>query len=554
MSIKTWFESSCISFFLLAGSQFLLQNPPTTMKLRLRSLETKETQRIEIPNPSSLPRLKELISQSLPSLSPPSSIHLSLNRTTELVSSSPDESIQSLGVTSGDLIYFTTNPNGFSRNPQTLTPNSKEEGTRISQSVNLQLDTQEGKTLGLDTKKEETLNLDTQVGETLELDTLKGEISNSDTHVGKTLELEAQRGETSDMIEDNPEPMEIDSVGKSFSVPGFLRRVFFEELAADGGRNHKLLVIAIHAVLLESGLVGFDPSSKTTGYRFHIPGEWPSGSLRMSLCYTLPEIISHVGDDIGKIHYAILKLNNIGKFFDVYGSLPNGTGAHWVRVDEDRLVPFLNVVWANCGSIDETLVEDGYSGTSPEREVFEFWRRVKDRLALPLLIDLCEKASLELPPCFMRLPTDLKLKILESLPGIDIAKVGSLCSELRYLTASEDLWKRKYEEEQFGNAERSEGVKKWKERFKISWGIRKRMKTACARVPSRPFYQQERRQFFPPRVPGGRNFFPPRLPTIIGDPDILPRPFGSDFLARRGQQGGAFPRHRNTMPHCNLED
>ncbi|XLR69845.1 hypothetical protein HN51_016966 [Arachis hypogaea] len=36
-----------------------------------------------------------------------------------------------------------------------------------------------------------------------------------------------------------------------------------------------------------------------------------------------------------------------------------------------------------------------------QSEIFELWKMVKDRLALPLLIDPCDKAGLDPPPCFM---------------------------------------------------------------------------------------------------------------------------------------------------------
>ncbi|KAM3397745.1 hypothetical protein P3S68_001258 [Capsicum galapagoense] len=70
-----------------------------------------------------------------------------------------------------------------------------------------------------------------------------------------------------------------------------------------------------------------------------------------------------------------------------------------------RSILFLNVVWANCGLNEEV---DGAFG---ERVVFVFSRNIKDGFLLPLLIDLCKKSVLVLPPCFTRLPTDLKLKI-----------------------------------------------------------------------------------------------------------------------------------------------
>ncbi|KAK8512958.1 hypothetical protein V6N13_090297 [Hibiscus sabdariffa] len=70
--------------------------------------------------------------------------------------------------------------------------------------------------------------------------------------------------------------------------------------------------------------------------------------------------------------------------------------------------------------------KDGSFNSYPENEVFEFWKIVKDRL-----IDLCYKTGLPLPACLIRLRTELKLKILELLPGVDIARMECVCSEMR---------------------------------------------------------------------------------------------------------------------------
>ncbi|KAH6793409.1 hypothetical protein C2S52_003886 [Perilla frutescens var. hirtella] len=183
------------------------------------------------------------------------------------------------------------------------------------------------------------------------------------------------------------------------------------------------------------------------------------------LFYTLPE---------SAMKSVVLKFQSLRKFINVYGTLGNGSvkrGTHCVQLNEDELVPFLNVVWANCGVMENVSGGDGESlSTSPEKEVFKFWRVVKDNLALPLLIDFCEVAGLELPSCFMRLPPKLKLKILESLPGVDVAKVSCVCSELRYLASSDDLWKVKFGEE--FSKERKEGQVSWKKAFSMAWSWR----------------------------------------------------------------------------------
>lgn len=473
------------------------------MKLRLRSYETKETQKIEIPNPCSLTQLREVVSQKLSSTSSCTSttIHLSLNRTDELTTASPEESIQSIGITSGDLIYFTTNPNGFSTAPQlpSVTPSAPTPQNHQTPIPN-------------SSKQDETLKVSSEKAETV----VDSSNSNSE-EIAESMEIDDDETSVTD-------------AGKSFSVPGFLRKVFTDELGDDEGFSHKLLGIAIRAVLLESGFVEIDPATRLLKHNnFDIQGNW----YLASFYYTLPNIITG-----GNIETVKIKFQSLGKYCKVYGSLVNGSGVHSVLLDEDRLVPFLNVVWANCGQVVATMEENNkVSNVEPEKEVFEFWRKMKDGLVFPLLIDLCEKAGLELPPCFMQLPTELKLKILELVSGVDIAKVSCVCSELRYLASSDDLWKQKYIE-QFGNGGRSDGGKTYKERFAKTWESLKRRKTVGRSAIS----IMRRRN---PYSPVGMGF--PRI--IGGDYDLLPN------LGPRGPlglPGGGGPRLRNVIPDCNL--
>ncbi|XP_071712173.1 uncharacterized protein [Rutidosis leptorrhynchoides] len=85
------------------------------MKLQLRSFKTKKTLIVKIPNPCTLQHLKKLVSQKLPSTSNSlaANLHLSLNQKDELTTTSPKDSVQSIGITSDDVVYFTTHPNGF---------------------------------------------------------------------------------------------------------------------------------------------------------------------------------------------------------------------------------------------------------------------------------------------------------------------------------------------------------------------------------------------------------------------------------------------------------
>lgn len=580
--------------------------------------------------------------QALSSSSSSNSLHISLNRKDELQSS--EDTLQSIGITSGDLIFFTFNSNEFSISSETHIPKLNKLDTQIVQESEIvkKLDTQVGqeceKVKNMDTQivqkvgkmgtqivqeAELVKNMDTQIVQEAELvknmdtqvvqasemvgkgDTQMDEeaelVKKLDTQVVQESEVVKKMNEEAEMVKKmdtqmdeeaetvkkmdtqmdeeaekvkkmdtqmdeeaegvkKSEPhevktrnlvpqgeeefmeVEVDDNGdysdvnftKSFSVPGFLRKVFTEELNDDGGRDHKLLVVAVHAVFVESGFVLLDPLTFTEVSGCQFLKCWPSGASRMTLFYTLPEVIDHVKrGDCNVIQTVELKFQSLGKFFIAHGSLSGGVSVSTRRVtlNEDQLVPFLNVVWANCGLNEEV---DGAFG---EKEVFLFWRNVKDGLVLPLLIDLCEKSGLVLPPCFTRLPTDLKLKILESLPGVEIVKVSCLSSELRYLGSSDDLWKKKYVE-QFGDGGISGEGGHWKEKFVKSWESRKRRRVISSR----------RVAVDPLRFLGGRHPFPvPWMPHIIGgDYDLFPPPFDNT-----GNPLGRAPPSRLLHPWSN---
>ncbi|XP_059446341.1 F-box protein SKIP22-like [Corylus avellana] len=222
------------------------------------------------------------------------------------------------------------------------------------------------------------------------------------------------------------------SMVKKFSERRFLRRVLGEEMGDYGG-DHKLLVMAVNAVLWESGFVGFD---SVTGMRvdpFHIADEWPSNAFLESLWYTLPDLLRHGYCNSGNmVESVVLKFQSLGNLVIIYGYLAKaGSMLYEVYLNENRFVPAISLAYS-----DE---ENAY----PESEIIEFWKMVKDGLVLPLLIDLCEKANLPPPLCFMRLTGELKLKILKSLHCVDLARVGCVCSELRRLCSDNELWKRK---------------------------------------------------------------------------------------------------------------
>ncbi|XP_073156259.1 F-box protein SKIP22-like [Henckelia pumila] len=498
------------------------------MKLRLRSIESKETLKIEAPNPCTLPQLKQILSQNLPNFPSPASIRLSLNRKDELRSASPgvEDSLQLLGVTAGDLIFFTLDPDLVHSYPPVL---EQEVGN-------------DSKSEDIHPSRESEASQDLNSGDSLS----EPKISEFDGLKRKTLDTATQFEESTEFMElddgcddhyNDSDGISADVVDKSFSVPGYLRKVFMDELNGDCGPDHKLAVVAIHAVFSESGFVGFDPNLKKQIDGFQFKNDWPSGGFMPSVSYTLPDIVGH-GDGIDSI---VLKFQSLGKYMTVYGSLGNesrGHRTHFLRFNEDQLVPLLNVAWANCGVTESVEGFDGgVSSASPEKELFKFWRDVKDNLALPLLISLCEKTGLELPPCFIRLPTDLKMKILELLPGVDVAKISCVCSELQYVASSDDLWKLKFNE-QFQN-ERTEGYASWKKAFAVAWEREKSRKVLERRIGALP---RRTRPLNP--------FFAPQVPRVIGGPHDIWPVLGRDTRTRLHVPIN--PRIRNFSPHCRL--
>ncbi|XP_061993635.1 F-box protein SKIP22-like [Rosa rugosa] len=278
-----------------------------------------------------------------------------------------------------------------------------------------------------------------------------------------------------------------------YSPSLLLRRVLTEELAAqDLHRNHKnnkLLVAAVHAVLLDSGFVRFSSGTSVLDALLEL-GFTEFGSVSgMSHSYTLPEILIEQDNcdcsSNRKMEGIVLKFENLGNFSSdqkrtkhvaprmvkVSGSLIN-SGSRFgqkhkkvcLELDENKFAPAIEFFWGN--NTRNTVNDLGFR----ERQVCEFWKIVKDEIALPLLIDLCAEAGLPAPLCLMSLPPELKMKILEAMPGADLAKVGGVCKELRDLANDNELWKHKLAQEFSGTRE---VVELWKVTFHRQWETKK---------------------------------------------------------------------------------
>ncbi|EFJ13874.1 hypothetical protein SELMODRAFT_49051, partial [Selaginella moellendorffii] len=160
-----------------------------------------------------------------------------------------------------------------------------------------------------------------------------------------------------------------------------------------------LLILAVHAVMLETGFV--------------ILG-CPTIAGASSIKYTLPEL-GQLKNDEARV---LLRCQSVGEFMVVYGSVQGSSQIFRLSL-----------------SISKFLGEQDQASFSLYKDAFALWKEIKDNLTLRLLMLLCEIAGLPLPACFQILPTELKMKILEFLPALDVARISMVSSELRFLAA-----------------------------------------------------------------------------------------------------------------------
>ncbi|PKA66509.1 F-box protein SKIP22 [Apostasia shenzhenica] len=459
------------------------------MKLRIRSTETKEKIRVDAPETANLLDLKTLIGSQLSSPDGPAHpefIRLSLNRTDELVASSSEDTLQTLGLTSGDLLFYTLTSSSDS------TP---------------QFPKRDSAPVPLPVPVVETLNpLSSAAAVAMEL---------TDPPAASLPEPA-----TDDDMEVEPQPSLPE---KAPSIPCFLRRVMKVEKGEIKG-NMGLTVVAVHAVFLESGFVACGANDGS-----RLPEGCTTASHLVKVRYSLPDLLDRV--DVEYVRSAILKFSAVGNYVSVYGSVDgNQSEVYRLCLDSSKLAPLL------VSSADELDKKE-------EEEVFKLWKIVKDGLCTPLLIDICQKNGLLLPPCFARVPTDIKIMILELLPGIDLAKAACASSELRYLSSNEELWRRKVMEEFGMLVERNTGGS-WKESFARFWVRRKKVRIYTRDNPLVPYVRTPR--IMPaPWAPS-----PYRFPMIGGDYDRFPAIGDLGTSRRTGFR--QHPASRTFSPQCNF--
>ncbi|XP_078177517.1 F-box protein SKIP22-like [Carex rostrata] len=445
------------------------------MKLRIRSIATKETIRITAPDASSLLDLKTLIAASLAatSTSPnpivPDSIHLSLNQTDELLASNATDPLSSLGLTSGDLLFFSFSPfrQTLAQVPNTIPPVSN---LSTKSSSNNPIDNH---------NKETTVN-------PMEVDVGPAVLEESDnTHL----------------------------------IPGFLVELMEIKTEEDASILRRVVMLT-HASMLDAGFILLN------GAGSNLPHGWTLQASSLCLKYTTSDFVNQVQALNEKV--AVLKFSVLGNLVTTYGYVA-GVNPHFYRFCFD-LAKVATLFSLDLNSMSR----------ESEQEFMEKFRGVKDGVSLPLMIDLCLKNGLPLPPCFMFLSIDTKSKIMDLLPGTDVVRIGSTCKEMWNLSLDEKLWRQKMERE-FGNSLNENTDMSWRERYKRAYIAKKNAVRFRPRQSNSFLYGPTAR-----RIGSGRHFI------IGGDVDRFPmfgadlREAGTSVFGRRGLPG------RQVSPRCNF--
>ncbi|XP_003558438.1 F-box protein SKIP22-like [Brachypodium distachyon] len=482
------------------------------MKLRLRSMDARggvaETHRVQLPDTATLSDVKAFLAAKLSDAQPvpAESVRLSLNRSEELLSPDPSATLVALGLASGDLLHFTLSPlRSHPPPPQALPRNPSPDAIAISGIVACSTSPGEaGRTSSA------------SLPQTIHIEP-------ASSSPPSTLRLEP----TLPVVSDSPDVVMAEAVDAAKSSPSFVIGLLKREMEAENAGSTEATVIhrfiiALHAALVDAGFLAANPPGCSLGFL----KDWASGALpTLTVKYTLPEIVSvlPVAEE-GKI--VVLNYSLMPNFVMIYGCVPGAQSeVHRLCLELPKLAPLLYLDSNDVGEVEE-------------KEILDLWRVLKDEMCLPLMVSLCRLNGLPLPPCLMALPGDLKAKILEFVPGVDLARVECTCKELGDLAADDNLWKTKCELEFKACGENSRLSKNWKQKFVAAWTVKVAASKRLQKRPSPRFWSYGW---------GSNPHGPLNFPVIGGDSDRLPFSVNHNFLGRSfGNQ------RRNISPSCNF--
>ncbi|CAM6064069.1 unnamed protein product [Sphagnum tenellum] len=465
-----------------------------TLKVRVRAASGGPTMRVQVPWPFTVQALKDVISPLI--MRPTSSFCLSLNKKAAIDEGPGTTSLSDLGVINGDLLFYISREGGDSSSSAAPPPQPAADvpDTVVPMHVSNTPTTSVEPTLAAPADQE-VKNVDSAV-----------QFSGDDA---MEVEIEEKGGLQF--------PVEI--AKHHVSIPDLLQRVLSVEYGNVKERQ-ELLVLAVHAVMLETGFVLSGEVSSSQG-SYVLPTGWSGKGGQVNLTYTLPEIKRESKDGGSRTFVGdmVLRSQIVGNVLVVYGVTTSGRGYEVHRVSLPESTPSAS----QAHNVTEQHATNE-NGISMFHSVFELWKEVKDKLSLPLLMCLCERAGLPPPASLLIIPTELKVKVLELLPAIALARIGCVCSELKFLAGNNDLWKIRFKEE-FGGAvfDRTYliGFQSWKNAFAREWSHRRRQ-------------EQERREADRHmRVPAFGVRIRPR-PYVLHFPGVI----GGDYDIYPGMGGG----------------
>ena len=276
-----------------------------------------------------------------------------------------------------------------------------------------------------------------------------------------------------------------DAIHHNTDVPEYLTRVLAAEKRAAAACSSssssssassssssavELLVMAVHALFLEAGLALASEGSVDEGVlptragarNYALPAGWCAEAAtrgRYRLRYTLGGEGGHASgvfctvtaQPVGHGHLVIVGSMDVG------GAAGGGGGG-------GDVIHRFNVAVANYVASIPVTVNSTTPATSAEAStavvandrttgftlinVRRLWAEGKDALATRLKTALCLAAGVPEPPALLTLPDELKICCFARLSSaVDLATLSCVSAELRYLAASDDLWRPLYVEE-----------------------------------------------------------------------------------------------------------
>ncbi|XP_024515920.1 F-box protein SKIP22-like [Selaginella moellendorffii] len=417
------------------------------MRLRVRAAGGGATHRIQVPAPARIYDLRHALSQTIGV--PADSIRLSLNKRDE-IEGDASAPLEAYGIRPGDLLYYFDRDLGFS-------------GSRTGEAVSREVERRELCASAADKRaREQKAALAEESSATRSrveaVDRNAGQPSPPQVEEQRRMEEEAVNRdvEQEQGSEERSMEGEEEEVRNKYChlIPNLLSRLLSVE-GKNVGNSRDLLILAVHAVMLETGFV--------------ILGR-PTIAGASSIKYTLPEL-GQLKNDEARV---LLRCQSVGEFMVVYGSVQGSSQIFRLSLSISKFLGEVLVEGESKGGGGGSQEQQYQASFSLYKDAFALWKEIKDNLTLRLLMLLCEIAGLPLPACFQILPTELKMKILEFLPALDVARISMVSSELRFLAANNDLWRMKFAGESFKLKQGEAPPASWKVAFVREWYARKR--------------------------------------------------------------------------------